>query len=206
MKVVLYYVHDPMCSWCWGYRPTWEKLKAALPAEIPVINVLGGLAADDDQPMPPAMRQAIEGHWHHIQSLLGTRFNFEFWSHCQPRRDTYKACRAVVLAAAQGLEEEMIKAIQQAYYLHAMNPSEPEVLTRLAGEIGMDQAAFETALVSRHTDNAFRRQRRLARRLGVRSYPSLVIKTDQQVHPVTLDYHDPQVSLDDIFRLLPGNG
>ncbi|MCP4060185.1 MAG: DsbA family protein, partial [Pseudoalteromonas sp.] len=19
----LIYVHDPMCSWCWGYKPTW---------------------------------------------------------------------------------------------------------------------------------------------------------------------------------------
>ena len=22
----LIYVHDPMCSWCWGFRPTFERL------------------------------------------------------------------------------------------------------------------------------------------------------------------------------------
>ncbi|MDF4306582.1 DsbA family protein, partial [Vibrio parahaemolyticus] len=27
MDIKLYYVHDPMCSWCWGYKPTIEKLK-----------------------------------------------------------------------------------------------------------------------------------------------------------------------------------
>ncbi|MFT6977114.1 MAG: putative protein-disulfide isomerase, partial [Shewanella psychromarinicola] len=25
-NTTLYYVHDPMCSWCWGYRPTWDTL------------------------------------------------------------------------------------------------------------------------------------------------------------------------------------
>ena len=26
-KATLYYVYDPMCSWCWGYKPTWDKVK-----------------------------------------------------------------------------------------------------------------------------------------------------------------------------------
>ena len=28
---VLVYVHDPMCSWCYGFRPTWVGLRAILP-------------------------------------------------------------------------------------------------------------------------------------------------------------------------------
>ncbi|MBE8572891.1 DsbA family protein, partial [Vibrio sp. OPT46] len=31
MDIKLYYVHDPMCSWCWGYKPTLDKLKQQLP-------------------------------------------------------------------------------------------------------------------------------------------------------------------------------
>jgi protein-disulfide isomerase-like protein with CxxC motif len=54
----------------------------------------------------------------------GTEFNFDFWTKCQPRRDTYKACRAVIAASQQNAEEAMIEAIQKAYYLRAMNPSE----------------------------------------------------------------------------------
>ena len=200
MQAILYYVHDPMCSWCWGYRPTWLKLKAALPGNVQVENVLGGLAPDNDQPMPDEMQQAIAGHWKEIQSMLGTEFNFEFWKRCQPRRDTYKASRAVVVATASGLEEEMINAIQHAYYLRAMNPSEPETLVQLAGEIGMDEAAFRQALISEDTEKEFRRRVYFARRLLVRSFPSLVLKTDDRTGPITLDYQDHRVSLQEILQ------
>ena len=29
----LYYVADPMCSWCWGFQPVLEKVKEAVPEE-----------------------------------------------------------------------------------------------------------------------------------------------------------------------------
>lgn len=200
MQATLYYVHDPMCSWCWGYRPTWLKLKAALPGNVQVVNILGGLAPDNDQPMPAEMQQAISGHWKEIQAMLGTEFNFDFWTRCQPRRDTYKASRAVVVAAESGLEEEMINAIQHAYYLRAMNPSEPETLVQLAGELGLDEDVFRSALFSEDTEKEFKRLVWLARRLRVRSFPSLVLKTDDRTSPVTLDYQDYRVSLQEILQ------
>lgn len=202
---ILYYIHDPMCSWCWGYRPTWGKLKASVPRGIEVVNLLGGLASDNEQPMPVELQQTIQGHWRKIQAMLGTEFNFDFWTHCRPRRDTYKASRAVVVAAASGLEEEMIHAIQRAYYLKAMNPSEPETLVQLAGELGMDKDTFRLALVTEQTDQEFRRQVGLARRLGVRSFPSLVLKSKDHFNTVSLDYQDHRVSLKDIRYLVTGD-
>jgi putative protein-disulfide isomerase len=29
-KPTLYYVYDPMCSWCWGYKPVWLQIKEAV--------------------------------------------------------------------------------------------------------------------------------------------------------------------------------
>ena len=191
-----------MCSWCWGYRPEWLKLKSAVQDELQVISILGGLAPDSDQPMPPDMRQAIEGHWRKIQSMLGTQFNFDFWRLCHPRRDTYKASRAVVVADGYELAEEMIAAIQRAYYLRAMNPSEPETLVQLAVEIGLDEAGFRTALHSDETEAEFASQIRLARSMGIRSFPSLVLKTDSGIKPVALDYQDHRVTLEDIRSLV----
>ena len=48
----LYHVHDPMCSWCWGYHRTWDELCTLLPGNLAVINVAGGLAPDTDEPLP----------------------------------------------------------------------------------------------------------------------------------------------------------
>lgn len=201
----LYYVHDPMCSWCWGYRPVWLELKSVLPPECTVTNVLGGLAPDSDQPMPLEMQNSIEAHWHEIEAKLGTRFNYDFWTQCEPRRDTYKACRAVLIAAEHNLEERMILAIQRAYYLEAKNPSDSNTLVDLAVELSLNGHTFRRALESEDTEKLFKRQQSLASYLDVSGFPSLRLKIEDEVHPITLDYQDYLVSLNEILALTQTN-
>jgi putative protein-disulfide isomerase len=191
-----------MCSWCWAYRPVLQKLREHLPAEIRWQNVLGGLAPDSDQPMPEATRQMVQAHWRQIQSRVGSEFNFDFWTRCQPRRDTYKACRAVIAASFQAAEERMIEAIQEAYYLRAMNPSEPATLAELAGELGLDGSLFRRDLVSDKTENKFQGQLALRRKLGVCSFPSLVLEHRGILTPISHDYHDHESSLAEIRKYL----
>ena len=195
-----------MCSWCWAFRPILLQLKVKLPEQVNWQSVLGGLAPDDDRPMPEQMRQMVQGHWRRIQSSLGTEFNFDFWSKCQPRRDTYKACRAVIAASRQHAEEKMIEAIQKAYYLRAMNPSEPEVLAEIAAELGLDRRLFESDFNSAQTEAELRRQLMLRDGLNVRSFPSLVLRHDSRLTLIRHDYLDYRLSLAEIQSCLtPGN-
>ncbi|MEA1889503.1 MAG: hypothetical protein U9N50_06970 [Pseudomonadota bacterium] len=46
MKTELFYVHDPMCSWCWGFSGVAKQLFNSLPEQITLHRLLGGLAAD----------------------------------------------------------------------------------------------------------------------------------------------------------------
>ena len=62
MNTRLYYLHDPMCSWCWGYRFVWDKLQQNLPTSIVVEYVAGGLAPDSDEPMPISQQRMIQNH------------------------------------------------------------------------------------------------------------------------------------------------
>ncbi|HSG65339.1 MAG TPA: DsbA family protein, partial [Gammaproteobacteria bacterium] len=86
----LHYIHDPMCSWCYAFAPVWERIQAALPANVRVEYVLGGLAPDTDEPMPAPMRDHIQQTWNRIRAAVpGTVFNFDFWTRGTPRRATY---------------------------------------------------------------------------------------------------------------------
>jgi len=101
----LFYVHDPMCSWCWGYRPTWQVLQQALKQRFPTLTInylVGGLATDSNDPMPRDMQQLLKQTWQKIADQLDTTFNFDFWDLCQPRRSTYPACRASLVAREFG--------------------------------------------------------------------------------------------------------
>ena len=96
----LYYVLDPMCSWCWAFRSSWLALLEELPDSVTVRYVLGGLAPDSDEPMPQAQRESIRQIWQSIAQRTGTEFNLDFWTRNTPRRSTYPACRAVIAAAS----------------------------------------------------------------------------------------------------------
>ena len=164
----LIYVHDPMCSWCWGYKPTWQKLESALANILPIEYRIGGLAADSDQPMSADMQLQLQVIWQNISNQLGTEFNFNFWRECQPRRSTYPSCRAALIARSFNKEPQMIDAIQQAYYLQAQNPSDEYVLIKLCEKIGLDPCLFTQQLHSKELKRRFddelnfvRTQRRL---------------------------------------------
>jgi putative protein-disulfide isomerase len=196
--VKLYYVHDPMCSWCWAFRPGWTAIRARLPSGIRPQRVLGGLAPDTREPMPEAMRTYIQDTWRRIERAVpGTAFNFEFWNRCRPRRSTYPACRAVIAAIAQGreFEEPMIEAIQRAYYLEAQNPSEDKTLIALADAIGLDRERFALALNDAATQAELLRQIQFSRSLGVRGFPSLILEGERGYQPIPHDYNDPFVFL-----------
>jgi putative protein-disulfide isomerase len=206
MSAILYYVHDPMCSWCWGYRPSWEQLRSHLPEGVTTRNLLGGLAPDSDQPMPPELQQKLQAVWQQIHSQLGTEFNFDFWTANQPRRSTYPACRAVIAAAIQGREEEMILAIQRGYYLRALNPSDSAILQQLAEELSLDVGQFVQDLESADTEQHLQQQINLSRQLPIAGFPSLVLQVNEAVFPITLDYRNYQQSLQDIHTKLAGQG
>ena len=199
---ILYHVHDPMCSWCWGFRRSWEKLREALPAAIKVVNVVGGLAPDSDQAMPADQQKTIAGYWASVSEQTGAEVNFDFWTNCSPRRSTYPACRAVLAACRQNAEQAMIDAIQHAYYLRAMNPSDNSTLIELAGELGLDAERFSVDLVSREIEERLDENFVLRRRLGVRQFPSLVLAQGKSLFPIAVDYKSHLPMLDAISELL----
>ena len=201
----LYYVYDPMCSWCWGYRPTWLALQSQLQTAYPELNIeyrLGGLAADTDEPMPAEMQQFLQRTWQQIAKQLDTEFNFDFWQNCQPRRSTYPACRAALLAREMGLEQEMILAIQQAYYLEALNPSDPDTLINLAGKLGLDESLFAQALQSEETKIKLDEEISRTRHLPIEGFPSLVLLVNGEFFLIALDYQNWQTSFKQISALL----
>ena len=201
MNRALYYFHDPMCSWCYGFNPTLQKLKALLPKEIEFIQVLGGLAPDTTDPMPEELQQRLQSNWNAIiKKIAGTQFNFDFWTECQPVRSTYQSCRAVLCAKniSEELENKMIEQIQRAYYQQAKNPSLTEVLIECAEIIGIETNEFTTNIASDEIEQQLQDEIKFGQSMNVNAYPSLKLKADQSIWPITVDYNDADIMLNEI--------
>ncbi|NRA38081.1 MAG: DsbA family protein [Planctomycetes bacterium] len=189
----IYYILDPMCSWCWGFRNTFLAFQESLnPAEVTLHYLMGGLAPDNDQPMPQAMREMIQQHWQSVQHRTGAQFNVDFWSSCTPRRSTWLSCRAVI---ATGLQDkkyipQMIYALQKAYYLEAQNPSDLDTILNCAQSLDIDHETFAADLDSEKVHTLFQEQRKMGQDMGISGFPALVVKDGDQLHNLSSGYLD----------------
>ncbi|MDD2887194.1 MAG: DsbA family protein [Aliarcobacter sp.] len=198
MIYTLYHVHDPMCSWCYAFKPTLDELKKHLADNIKIVHVVGGLAKHSDEVMPQEMQEKIEAIWYEIEDVVGTKFNHDFWKDCLPRRSTYLACQATILARVENKEDEMIEAIQEAYYQKALNPSDASTLIELAKNIGMDEKKFEEDLKSQKIEEDLQNELNFRRSLNVRSFPSLILKYKKELYPINIKYNDYESMLNQI--------
>ena len=182
-----------MCSWCWAFKPIWDRVKEVLLGKVEVDYLLGGLAPDSNQPMPIETREYIKGNWKRIQEMIpDTRFNYDFWTSCKPKRSTYPSCRAVICAKQQhpDFENLMIYGIQKSYYLEAQNPSTEDVLINIAKKLGLDINKFKIDLKSSQVNEILLDEIKLTRSMDINSMPSLALQIDETLKVINIDYLD----------------
>ena len=182
-----------MCSWCWAFKPTWDRVKEALLGQVKVNYLLGGLAPESNQLMPIETRKYVKGNWQRIQEMIpDTRFNYDFWTSCEPRRSTYPACRAVISAKQQhpDFENLMIYGIQKSYYLEAQNPSNEDVLINIAKKLGLDTDKFIIDLKSSQINEILLDEIKLTRSMDINSMPSLALEINSTLKGIDIDYLD----------------
>lgn len=202
--MMLYYFHDPMCSWCWAFRPLWIEIVAGLPDNVNCRRILGGLAPDTELAMPIDMQAKLQTVWKKIQQTVpGIQFNFDFWEQCMPRRSTYAACRAVIAARLQGAEHEeaMILAIQQAYYLAARNPADKGTLVELATEIGLDITVFSMDIDSPSVHQILFQEIEFTNRLEVNGFPTLLLEREGVFTGIEHNYDNADAILQQVRSL-----
>jgi len=169
---------------------------------VELVKIVGGLAPDSNEPMSQDLRQKLPGIWRAIHDRLGTEFNYDFWSECEPRRSTYPSCRAALAAGEQGRYDEMVDAIQRAYYLRAMNPSDVGTLTQLATEMKLDVDRFTMTMQSEALESELTRQVTFSRQSPIDGFPSLALDVSGSLVSVQRDYLDSQPTLNHIDQLL----
>jgi len=155
--------------------------------------LLGGLAPESNQLMPIETRKYVKGNWKRIQEMIpDTRFNYDFWTSCEPRRSTYPACRAVICAKQQhpDFENLMIYGIQKSYYLEAQNPSNDDVLINIAESLGLDTDKFKIDLKSSQINEILLDEIKLARSMDMNSMPSLASQINGTLKGIDIDYLD----------------
>jgi len=180
---LLWYVADPMCSWCWGFSPVIEAVRDAYHDRLKIALVLGGLRPGETAPMTEQARADILHHWHQVHERTGQPFRFD---HALPHGfiyDNEPASRAVVTAGSLDPTKifALFKAIQAAFYAEGRDVTRPAVLAELAAGLGLDAAAFLRAFDSDASRAKTQAHFMQARKAGARGFPTLILQQGERL-------------------------
>ena len=86
--------------------------------------------------------------------------------------NSFDAHRLIQRALEQGMQDAMKERLMRAYFTEGEAIGDPEVLTRLAAEVGVDAQA---ALTEERYAEGVREDEDLARRIGIQGVPFFVL-------------------------------
>ena len=185
----LRYFGDPMCSWCWGFKPVLEQVDREYP-ELRRVTVMGGLRGESDKPMSDDLAKLVQSAWVRIEHATGQPFNHELWRKHRPLASTLPACRAVLAARllAPQCEWGFMVGMFQAYFTRALDPTRRETYLDVAGRAGLDLPQFESKLDSPDVEHALQQDLQLTRQFGITGFPSVVLSLGNDHYLVSPGY------------------
>jgi len=177
---------DPVCTWCWGSEPVLRKLEVWYGDQVKLRYVMGGLvkdirafydSANDIGGDPERSNLQIARHWLEASERHGmpVRTNgFRLFTaetvSTYPQNIAFKAAELT----NPSLASRFLRRMREASAAEARETGRREVLIELAGEIGLDVAAFVGHLNNGSAESAFNKDLELTRRYGVHGFPTFV--------------------------------
>ena len=187
----LIYIGDAMCSWCWGFAPVLDAIRARYADKFSFRIIVGGLRPGPQaEPLDARLRDFLREEWTKIRDVTGQPFDFAFLDRENFRYDTEPAARAIVAVRhlKPDAEFDYFKRLQRAFYAENTDISDPAQCRRLAADIGVDGAAFAARMASDETTAATQRDFEEAQEIGIRGFPSVVVEAGGAYGLVTYGY------------------
>jgi len=140
--------------------------------------------------MDQAGRQRTLSYWQAVHSATGQSFDLDKGLPDALIYDTEPACRALV--AARSLDESRVwslsLAIQQAFYQHGFDVTQPAVLVDLAETAGLSRSQFAERYDDPATKAATVADFTWVENLGIAGFPTLLAEHEGQLALVTNGY------------------
>ena len=89
--------------------------------------------------------------------------------------NTFDAHRLLHWAEEKGLQPQLKHALFKAYFTEGQNPSDPAVLARVAGEVGLDADEAQALLASDRYAKEVREREQFYLQQGIHSVPAVII-------------------------------
>jgi putative protein-disulfide isomerase len=179
MNAVLHYIYDPLCGWCYGAEPlVWAAAKVQ---GLTLRMHAGGLWPQPTR-LPEPTRRYIQQADARVGQMSGQPYGEPYLNGLLLDPELVLESRPVIAAvlAAEALDPEagltMLRAIQHAHYERGRHVVRETTLKEVAGEIGLEVAAFTEALKAVPVDDHIAESQALMSNVGAQGFPTFVLQ------------------------------
>tara|TARA_B100000686_G_scaffold352622_1_gene455284 strand:- start:7349 stop:7972 length:624 start_codon:yes stop_codon:yes gene_type:complete len=199
---ILWYIADPMCSWCWGFAPIIKEIKLNYSEKLEIKLVMGGLRSGK-LAMVSEQRSEILNHWQAVNERTHQPFSFEGAMPEGFIYDTEPSCRGVVAMALINPELvfAFLESIQFAFYVEQEDITDPNILASLAYKQGIDAESYLEVFESDEAKDKISTHFKKVRQWGIYSFPTLV---SQDVGTGYSILSSGYISLDALYQKIDG--
>lgn len=175
---ILWYVADPMCSWCWGFDPVIKSIKEKYDDQLNISLLLGGLQPGTTAPLSDDSRNEILHHWRDVHKRTKQPFKFDG---ALPEGFIYNTelpSRAVLAVSEIKPEQTFVffHTLQEAFYAKKLDITKEDILLELAGQFEIEADDFRKQFQSEEIKNKTKAHFQRARQVGVRGFPTCVLQ------------------------------
>lgn len=185
----LLYGYDPLCGWCFAFRPTMAAVRAAFP-DLPITLVMGGLVVGERVAPVSQSREYLISGLEQVRRTAGVSAGDAFYGGLL-KEGTYISnseppCRAVYVAQQLASQHAyaFADALPEAYYVHGLPLDDASVLAELATQHGIDGEALVHHWQSDAAKQGVQQAFREARAAGFNSYPTLAYQRGERAQMV----------------------
>lgn len=169
-------VTDPMCSWCFGMTPEFERLRAESGSRFAFDFLLAGINTTTTQPIGDYGRRRIRSLWREVTTVTGRRFGAEL----PASPFVYNSSRACVAVHAMRRHRgqppfDFLHALQERFFQQGDDVAQSKSLVAVATSFGMPAAAMEAALDDPELHRAAREEFTSACAYGTHALPNVLI-------------------------------
>ena len=172
---IIYYT-DPICSSCWGIEPQLRKLKLEYGNDIEIEYHMGGLLPDWSYNSGGISKPSdVAHHWDQVSRHYQMPIDGDVWLE-DPLHSSYPP--SIAFKAAQIQDEhkavKFLRALREMLFLEKKNITKWTYVEKAAIKTGLDPVKLKQDYEGKARD-FFQEDLNLARKLGVRGFPTLFI-------------------------------
>jgi len=176
---------DVVCPWCYVGKARFERALSDFSHRDEVEVVFRAFELDPDYPegeretpvsmltrkygIPEAQARAADARVAGLAEAEGLGFDSS-----RPVGNTFDIHRVIHLGREKGVQQELITAVNEAYFAHARRVFDRDVITEVAAGAGLDASAVREVLDGDAFADAVRQDELEARQLGISGVPFFV--------------------------------